>query len=487
MDDVVSESELLRASLAGSKEAFGVVVKRYQSLVCALAYSATGDIGKSEELAQETFLRVWRSLPQLEDLGHFRAWLCTIARNLISQSIRQRPRDVIHAADSLGAAETLSAVTPDPGQAAMDKELQEIVWAAVRRVPQKYREPLVLFYREQQSVSRVAAYLGLSEETVRQRLCRGRQLIKAEVASLVEDTLARSGPGKTFAIAVVAALPAILTPTAGAAVTGIVAKGTPAAKTVMAAGLSGAILGPIFGLLGGLLGAWCSIRNTNSPRERRFVIRMTILVWLLLFALVGLPMTLALAGVISRAAFWSWATAFFVLLLPLILWGNAHQKRIQVEEGSYRPREYSARRMTRPGIYASFGGGIFGGTAWLLIMAWLAKDWMSFSAILACDILVFLAVSEICVRKPQRYWSVAVVLVGALMAVTLTAVNLRWIAWMHAYRQSTAYDPMNDVSLTTINLVVLGAFIALFSVFATRYVRHKAKRKDSLPKDPKSG
>jgi multisubunit Na+/H+ antiporter MnhB subunit len=140
-------------------------------------------------------------------------------------------------------------------------------------------------------------------------------------------------------------------------------------------------------------------------------------------------------------------------------------------------------RITRRELYASFGGGIFGGTAWLLILAGLVKDWVSFGAILACDLLVFLAVAEVCVRHPQRYWSLAVVMVGALMAVTLTIVNLRWTAWMHAYRQSTAYDPINDVNLTTINLVVLGAFIALLSVFATRYIRQKATRKGQTPGD----
>ena len=480
MDDTTSEIELLQASVAGSTEAFGVVVRRYQSLVCAVTYSVTGSIERSEELAQEAFLRAWRNLRQLEDLGKFRAWLCTIARNLANTSLRAGRRE---AARPLESAAGVSAAGPGPDETTLAKERQEIVWAAVERVPLQYREPLVLFYREQQSVSRVAADLELSEDTVRQRLHRGRQLIKAEVASLVEDTLIRSGPGKTFAIAIVAALPAMVTPTASAAVAGLAAKGTPAAKTLFAAGLSGAVLGPILGLLGGVLGSWCSIRNTHSARERRFMIRMTLLLWLLLFALVGLPLTLALAGVISRVAFWSCAAAFFVLLLPLILWSNARQRRIQIEDGTCRPREYTPGRMTRPGIYASFGGGIFGGTAWLLIMAWLVKDWVAFSAILGCDILVFLAVAEVCVRDPQRYWSLAVLMVGALMAVTLTAVNLRWTAWMDAYRQSTAYDPRNDVGLTTINLVLLGVFVALFAAFATRYVRDRAVRED----EPSSG
>ncbi len=281
MNDTTSEAQLLQASVAGSKEAFGAVVRRYQALVCAVTYSATGDVGKSEELAQETFLRAWKNLRQLENPGRFRAWLCTIARNLANTSFRGSRRDAAH-----------------PLEAASEKERQEIVWAAVERVPLQYREPLVLFYRRQQSVGEVAADLGLSEDTVRQRLHRGRLLIKAEVSSLVEDTLVRSGPGKTFAVAVIAALPALITPPASAAVAGVAATGTPAAKTLVGTGLVGAILSPILGLPGGLLSAWWSSKFNGSPRERRFMVRIAIIWWLLFLALLGLPLTLLLTGLI---------------------------------------------------------------------------------------------------------------------------------------------------------------------------------------------
>ncbi len=481
MYDAMSDSELLHASLAGSKEAFGVVVERYQSLVCALAYSATGDVGRSEELAQEAFLRVWKSLRQLHDLGRFRAWLCTIARNLISQSIRQRPKDVIHAADSLEGAEVISAATPDPGRAAMDKEQRELVWAAVQQVPQKYREPLVLFYREQQSVSRVAADLGLSEDMVRQRLHRGRQLIKTQVASLVADTLARSRPGKIFTITVVAALPAIMTPTASAAVAGIVAKGAPVTKTVLAAHLSGAILGPILGLLGGLLGAWCGIRTTNSPGERRFMIRLVLLVYGLLLVLVGLPLTLTLAGLVPRWICWSCLGVFFAVLLPLIFWSNAHQQRIQIEEGTCSRPNDGLAYVARSGAHGSFAGPIFGGTLWLLILAGHARDWVSFGVIVVCDVLLLLGATAFYARTPQRYWSVALLTVCALLLMTLAAINFRWAAWVDAYRRSPIYDAGNDVSLLTLNLILLAFLVALLVLFARQYARHKAPRGDQTP------
>jgi RNA polymerase sigma factor (sigma-70 family) len=353
--------------------------------------AATGSMEKSEELAQETFLRAWRNLRQLDDPGKFRAWLCTIARNLAHTSLRGRRRG---AARPLARAAGLSAPGPGPDEAVLARERQEIVWTAVGRIPLKYREPLVLFYRRQRSVSEVAADLGLPEHTVRQRLHRGRQLIKAEVASLVEDTLVRSGPGKTFAVGVIAALPALITPPASAAVAGIAAKGAPAAKTLVGTGPTGAILAPILGLPAAILGAWFSFKRPDSPRQRRFRIRLFIIWWLLLLVSLGLPLTLFYAGLIPVWALTLCLAVYVILLLALIVWTKIGQRRMQNEE--------CPPGINLQSLYGGVGGGIFGATFWLVIQAALAKQWISVAAILACDILIFFVVTRIWIRKLQR-------------------------------------------------------------------------------------
>src|ERR1035441_864887 len=78
-----SDAELVQWGLAGDREAFGRVVERYQSLICALAYSATGSLSRSEDLAQETFLIAWKQLRQLREPDKLRSWLCSIARSVI--------------------------------------------------------------------------------------------------------------------------------------------------------------------------------------------------------------------------------------------------------------------------------------------------------------------------------------------------------------------------------------------------------------------
>ena len=118
-------------------------------------------------------------------------------------------------------------------------------------MPEIYREPLVLFYREHQSVERVAQALELSEDTVHQRLSRGRKLLHEQVLAFVEGALERTSPGKAFTIGVIAALPVVLTTSAKAATLGAAAaKGSFAAKAVAGAGLANAVLGPLLGIVG---------------------------------------------------------------------------------------------------------------------------------------------------------------------------------------------------------------------------------------------
>ncbi len=474
MNDMTSENELLQASASGNKEAFGDIVRRYQTLVCALTYSMTGDIGVSEELAQETFIRAWKSLRRLDDLSKFRGWLCTIARNLAHTSLRGRRKNAAH---SLESAAVLPGHGPGPDDVASEKERQEIVWAAVERVPLRYREPLVLFYRHQQSVSEVAADLDLSESAVRQRLHRGRQLIKAEVSSLVENTLAHSGPSKAFAVAVVAGLPALITPPASAAVAGVAAKATPVAKTLTAAGLSstilGTILGPILGSFKGLFDAWCIIKNTGSPRERRLLVGGTFLVCVAPVALIGTPMALFRAGVIPEWSYWVCFAGFFVFVGTLIYWVRTRQKQIQVSDGTYPSSESEPARVTSSVVRGIFAGCILGATIWLLLLAWLTKNLASVGGILAFDVLVFVMASAVVPRDPKRYWSAVTLTVCTLVAMMLVIVHFRWTAWMTAYQEPTVHSLKNDVSVWSVNLIAVSLYAALVLAVVWRYVESR--------------
>ena len=124
MHKIASDTELLRASLAGSAEAFGVIIERYQAVVCAITYSAAGDLAESEELAQQTFANAWQGLSRLKNSAGFRAWLCTIARNVARKSIKTSHKDIISNAQSLDEVGLAVTAEPDPSRIAISKEEQ---------------------------------------------------------------------------------------------------------------------------------------------------------------------------------------------------------------------------------------------------------------------------------------------------------------------------------------------------------------------------
>ncbi len=133
--EIHNEIELLKASMQGHTVAFETIVKVYQSFICAITYSATGDVGKSEELAQETFLSAWKDLPQLKDLNKFRGWLSSIARNIIRNSFRNQKRDILSKAASMDQAEDAGIRDSEPIETAITAEQQAVVRHALEQIP----------------------------------------------------------------------------------------------------------------------------------------------------------------------------------------------------------------------------------------------------------------------------------------------------------------------------------------------------------------
>ena len=234
------EVKLLKKCLKGDPQAFEVIVSKYQELICAITFSAAPDVQQSEELAHQTFINAWKNLSQLKDLSKFRPWLCTIARNNIRNFINKNKRDIIAKAKPMENINDTAADQSGPLESAIKKERQALVRDAIQQIPQRYREPLVLYYRRQQSVKQVARSLDLSEDVVKQRLHRGRNMIKDQLSSIVEETLSANGPKKAFTTAVIASVTAMAIKGAGAAAAGIAtASSTTASTTGVTAVMSG--------------------------------------------------------------------------------------------------------------------------------------------------------------------------------------------------------------------------------------------------------
>jgi RNA polymerase sigma factor (sigma-70 family) len=268
-----SDAELVTLSLAGDRDAFGCIVTRYQTLLCSLAYSATGCLSQSEDLAQETFVTAWKQLADLREPDKLRSWLCRISRNLTYDALLRQGREPVHEAESIESIEESPASIPLPSDCTISREEEAILWRLLERIPETYREPFVLFYREHQSIENVAAALDLSEDAVKQRLSRGRKLLHSEVLAFLEGALQRTRPSKTFTMGVLAALPAFAISARAAEAGAVAAKGGATAKAIAAGGLSSAILAPALGFLGNYFGYRVGMAGAQSDDERDYIKR----------------------------------------------------------------------------------------------------------------------------------------------------------------------------------------------------------------------
>jgi RNA polymerase sigma factor (sigma-70 family) len=207
-----TDAELVHAARRGDKRAFVEIVARHQATVCGIALGILGDFSASEDAGQEAFLTAWRKIHELREPERLRFWLGQIARNAALGHLRRKRGDT-----ALEHAEVLPDQSPGPDEVAANEEEAELVRASLSKLPEIYRLPLILFYREGQSVRAVADSLGISEDAVKQRLARGREMLRDRMSGLIETVLTRSGPTAVFTMAIAAAIGALAAPAAVAA------------------------------------------------------------------------------------------------------------------------------------------------------------------------------------------------------------------------------------------------------------------------------
>ena len=156
--------------------AFSQLVARTQTGVFNLAYSILHNREEAEDLTQEVCLRVWRALPQFRGDSKFSTWLYRITTNLCLNRRRQL-RAYLRVVDDDAVIERMAAQEQGPVDMALEADQRKRVWAAVARLPDKYRLVIALFYQEQLSYKEVAQILSLPLGTVKSHLSRARKAL----------------------------------------------------------------------------------------------------------------------------------------------------------------------------------------------------------------------------------------------------------------------------------------------------------------------
>lgn len=190
--DTVDPDALDRADMArladGHAAALDDLMGRHATRVFQFLYRMVGDEDDANDLAQETFVRVFQHCTRFRAEARFSTWLYTIAGNLARNHHRWRARHPNvpldapgdHGGPSLG--EALPAAEASPGEAAVNAERSAAVRRAVEALPDDLREAVILCEWQELPVAEAAAVLHTTPKAVESRLYRARQRLREQLA-----------------------------------------------------------------------------------------------------------------------------------------------------------------------------------------------------------------------------------------------------------------------------------------------------------------
>ena len=167
--------------LSGDVNAFEGIVRRWQGPLVNMAWRYCRDRARAEELAQEAFVRAWRGLGSWRQESSFSTWLFALAANVYRNDLKRSPTISLPIEDAPEPARAADQLT-----AAEERSQNEVVRRAVLALPQRYREPVVLFYFHEKDVAAAARTMGLPEGTVKARLSRARELLSQRFPGLTK-------------------------------------------------------------------------------------------------------------------------------------------------------------------------------------------------------------------------------------------------------------------------------------------------------------
>jgi RNA polymerase sigma-70 factor (ECF subfamily) len=194
MEDVQVVAMLVRRCVAGDAAAWEEIVRTYQRRIYNICYRFAGTSDDAEDLAQEVFIKMYRTLESYDSSkGAFVTWVTTITRNLLVDHFRKTKNDRITDSLDAGASahedaqplgEQIQDQTALPDQHVRSREVGETVHLALGKLSPELREAVILRDLQDMDYREIANVLRVPEGTVKSRINRGR----AELARLLQRT-----------------------------------------------------------------------------------------------------------------------------------------------------------------------------------------------------------------------------------------------------------------------------------------------------------
>lgn len=171
------DAPLVERCLRGDESAWEQLVRRHANRLFQLFYRFTGSRQESEDLTQETFLRIYQTLASYRpEAGHFRTWLTSVGRNLLIDHYRRtrHDRQIGSLDDTPAEGETVASAAPGPEHLAHQVERSLQVQRGLLQLRPELREAIILRDLQGLDYREIQQVLGVPEGTVKSRINRGR-------------------------------------------------------------------------------------------------------------------------------------------------------------------------------------------------------------------------------------------------------------------------------------------------------------------------
>jgi len=163
----------------GDMDAFRLLVETHQARVVGTISKMLGSDAESEDLAQQVFIRIWKSAPRYRPTAKFTTWLFRITRNLVFNELRRKR----HFVDQTGEiSEATERAEKEPDQVLLEEELQLAIQDAINRLPESQRMAIILRRYEEMPYEEIAKVMGTTVPAVKSILFRARTELRQRLA-----------------------------------------------------------------------------------------------------------------------------------------------------------------------------------------------------------------------------------------------------------------------------------------------------------------
>lgn len=175
----------------GDTHAFGQLVELHQRAIIGTVTRMIGNVDDAHDIAQQVFLRIWKSAPRYEPTAKFTTWLYTITRNLVFNETRRRSRrkevPLEPETDDEPPRQFANLTTPGPDEQAQQGELEKALDAAIAALPEKQRLAVVLRRHQELPYEQLCEILKMSLPAVKSLLFRARNELRKSLSAYLSS------------------------------------------------------------------------------------------------------------------------------------------------------------------------------------------------------------------------------------------------------------------------------------------------------------